>query len=110
MKVPPWRRRSAGETRSAGWRTCSNYFRTIRSRPVRSSLAASPTEGPPRATPRRWGDTVGWLANLLELFPDNPFTTGTAFVANGLVWLARHASGDLAGLHSMDGNGELIRS
>jgi CHAT domain-containing protein len=76
----------------------------------RAVLVASPNEGTPLATPQRWGDTVGWLANLLELFPDNPFTTGTAFVANGLVWLARHASGDLAGLHSMDGNGELIKA
>ena len=40
--------------------------------------------------------------------PDNPFTTGAEFVANGLVWLARHASGDLPGLHSMDSAGDLI--
>jgi len=74
----------------------------------RAVLVASPNQGTPLATPQRWGDTVGWLANLLELFPDNPFTTGAAFVANGLVWLARHASGDLPGLHSMDGAGEVI--
>ena len=48
------------------------------------------------------------MANLLEMFPDNPFTTGAEFVANGLVWIARHASGDLPGLHSMDGDGDLI--
>jgi CHAT domain len=71
-------------------------------------LVASPNEGTPLATPARWQDTVGWIANLLELFPDNPFTTGAEFVANGLVWLARHASGDLPGLSSMDGHGELI--
>jgi hypothetical protein len=58
-------------------------------------LVASPNEGTPLATSRRWEDTVGWIANLLELFPDNPFTTGPAFVANGLVWLAQHLSGDL---------------
>jgi tetratricopeptide (TPR) repeat protein len=74
----------------------------------RAVLVASPNQGTPLATPQRWGDTVGWIANLLEMFPDNPFTTGAAFVANGLVWLARHASGDLPGLHSMDGAGELI--
>ncbi len=74
----------------------------------RAILVASPNQGTPLATPQRWGDTVGWIANLLEMFPDNPFTTGAAFVANGLVWLARHASGDLPGLHSMDGAGELI--
>ena len=74
----------------------------------RAVLVASPNEGTPLATPKRWDETVGWLANLLELFPDNPFTTGAAFVANGLVWLANHASGDLPGLHSMDGEGDLI--
>jgi hypothetical protein len=71
----------------------------------RAVLVASPNEGTPLATPQRWADTVGWIANLLELFPDNPFTTGAEFVSNGIVWLARHASGDIPGLHAMDGNG-----
>jgi CHAT domain-containing protein len=74
----------------------------------RAVLVASPNDGTPLATPLRWHDTVGWIANLLELFPENPFTTGAVFVANGLVWIARHASGDLPGLHSMDGSGEPI--
>jgi CHAT domain-containing protein len=74
----------------------------------RAVLVASPNQGTPLATPARWQDTVGWIANLLELFPENPFTTGAEFVANALVWLARHASGDLPGLHSMDGEGDLI--
>jgi hypothetical protein len=74
----------------------------------RAVLVASPNDGTPLATPQRWHDTVGWIANLLELFPENPFTTGAAFVANGLVWIARHASGDLPGLHSMDGAGAPI--
>ena len=74
----------------------------------RAVLVASPNDGTPLATPTRWQDTVGWIANLLELFPDNPFTTGAEFVANALVWLARHASGDLPGLHAMDESGDLI--
>ena len=74
----------------------------------RAVLVASPNDGTPLATPQRWHDTVGWIANLLELFPENPFTTGAEFVANGLVWMARHASGDLPGLHSMDGAGKPI--
>jgi tetratricopeptide (TPR) repeat protein len=73
-------------------------------------LVASPNEGTPLATPKRWDETLGWLANLLELLPDNPFTTGAAFVANGLVWLANHASGDLPGLSSMDGEGQMIKA
>ena len=68
----------------------------------RAVLVASPNEGTPLATPKRWDETIGWIANLLEMFPDNPFTTGAAFVANGLVWLANHASGDLPGLQ-LDG-------
>ena len=76
----------------------------------RAVLVASPNEGTPLATPKRWDETIGWLANLLELFPDTPFTTGAAFVANGLVWLANHASGDLPGLSSMDGDGAMIRA
>jgi CHAT domain-containing protein len=75
----------------------------------RAVLVAAPNEGTPLATPSRWEDTVGWVANLLELFPENPFTTGAEFVANGLVWIARHASGGLPGIHSMDGDGPLIR-
>ena len=71
-------------------------------------LVASPNDGTPLATPARWQETVGWLANLLELFPDNPFTTGAAFVSEALVWLAGHAAGDLPGLRSMDGGGPLV--
>jgi hypothetical protein len=74
----------------------------------RAVLVASPNDGTPLATPRRWDETVGWIANLLEMFPDNPFTTGAEFVANGLVWLANHAAGDLPGLHAMDADGDLI--
>src|SRR5262249_33147470 len=74
----------------------------------RAVLVAAPNGGTPLATPGRWESTVGWLANLLALFPENPFTTGAEFVANGLVWMARHASGDLPGLNSMDGDGDLI--
>ena len=48
----------------------------------RAVLVASPNDGTPLATPKRWDETIGWIANLLELFPDNPFTTGAAFVAN----------------------------
>jgi hypothetical protein len=73
-------------------------------------LVASPNDGTPLATPSRWDDTVGWLANILEILPDNPFTTGAEFVANGLVWLANHASGDIPGLHAMDGDGDPIKA
>jgi CHAT domain-containing protein len=76
----------------------------------RAVLVAAPNEGTPLATPSRWEQTVGWVANLLEMFPDNPFTTGAEFVANGLVWIAKRASGSLPGIHAMDGDGPLIRT
>jgi CHAT domain-containing protein len=79
-----------------------------RFKPGRVVLAAVPNDGTPLATPKRWDDTVGMIANLLEMFPDHPFTTGAGFVAHGLVWLANHLSGDLPGLHAMDGDGEFI--
>ena len=71
-------------------------------------LVASPNDGTPLATPTRWEQTVGWFANLMELFPDNPFTTGAEFVSEALVWLASHLAGDLPGLRSMDGAGPLV--
>jgi hypothetical protein len=74
----------------------------------RAVLVASPNEGTPLATPTRWEETVGWFANVMELFPDNPFTTGAEFVSEALVWLASHLSGDLPGLRAMDATGELV--
>lgn len=71
-------------------------------------LVASPNDGTPLATPSRWEETVGWFANLMELFPDNPFTTGAEFVSEALVWLASHLAGDLPGLRAMDGAGEMV--
>ena len=70
-------------------------------------LVASPNEGTPLASAERWDDTLGWIANVLEMFPDNPFTTGSAFVANGVAWLANHVLGDLPGLKAMDGGEDL---
>jgi len=71
-------------------------------------LVASPNDGTPLATPNRWQETIGWIANLLELFPDNPFTTAAEFVSEAVVWLAAHLAGDLPGLRSMDGAGDLV--
>lgn len=71
-------------------------------------LVASPNDGTPLATPTRFDETVGWLANLIEVFPDNPFTAGAEFISEALVWLASHLAGDLPGLRSMDGAGDLV--
>jgi CHAT domain-containing protein len=71
-------------------------------------LVASPNLGTPLASSERWENTLGWIANVVEMFPDNPFTTGSAFVANGLVWLANHALGDLPGLRALDPHDDSI--
>ncbi len=68
----------------------------------RAVLVAVPNEGTALASEKRWRDTVGWFANLLDLFPDNPFTHGISFVAEGLSWLAQAAVGRLKGLSAMD--------
>lgn len=73
----------------------------------RAVLVAGPNEGTPLASPERWEHTVGWLANLLELLPDNPFTTGLEFVAQALEWIAQRATG-LPGLASMDPDGDQL--
>lgn len=74
----------------------------------RAVLVAAPNQGTPIATPDRWEKTIGVVANVLELFPDNPLTTAAEFVANGIVWLAKHVMGDLPGLASMDRMGSTI--
>ena len=71
-------------------------------------LVAAPNDGTPLATPSRVEETIGWFGNLLELFPDNPFTTVAEFVSEAIVWLAARVAGDLPGLRSMDGGGDLI--
>ncbi|HUI94288.1 MAG TPA: CHAT domain-containing protein [Xanthobacteraceae bacterium] len=71
-------------------------------------IVASPNDGTPLATPKRWDDTVGWLANLDELFPDNPFTFAASFVAEAVVWLAHRAAGGLPGIAAMDAAGKQI--
>jgi len=71
-------------------------------------LVASPNAGTPLATPDRYQETFGFFANLLELLPDNPWTTLPELVSNGIVWLASNTVPALKGLASMDGNGPII--
>lgn len=74
----------------------------------RAVLGASPNEGTPLATPGRWAQTLGWFANLLELFPENPLTTCAGWVSGSLSWIAQHLVGDLPGLSAMDMQGSVI--
>ena len=75
----------------------------------RAVLVASPNEGTPLASPDHMTHYTNWLSNILELFPDNPFTTGMEFISEALSWIARRLVGGLPGLASMDNKGEIIR-
>ena len=76
----------------------------------RAVLVASPNGGTPLASPDHVTQYTNWLSNVLELFPDNPFTTGVEFVSEALSWIARRLVGSLPGLASMDNNGEIIQA
>ena len=76
----------------------------------RAVLVASPNEGTPLASPDHVTQYTNWLSNVLELFPDNPFTTGIEFVSEALSWIARRIVGGLPGLASMDNKGDIIRA
>ena len=74
-------------------------------------LVAVPNRGTPLATTRRWEDTFGMLAALLEMVPEHPLTpltTAAAFIADGLVWLAGQLTGELPGLEAMDADSSTI--
>ena len=75
----------------------------------RAVLVASPNEGTPLASPDHVTQYTNWLSNVLELFPENPFTTGMEFVSEALSWIAHRIVGGLPGLASMDNKGDIIR-
>ena len=74
----------------------------------RAVLVASPNDGTPLASPNRFQDLLNWLSNLMDLFPENPFTTATGFITEGLAWLAHAVQVDIPGLASMNSQGPVI--
>ncbi|MFN7806499.1 MAG: CHAT domain-containing protein [Planctomycetaceae bacterium] len=72
-------------------------------------LVASPNGGTPLATPERWEQTLGRFANLLEMFPENPFTTAAGWISGSLSWLAQGLNRNLPGIQAMDANGKTIQ-
>jgi pimeloyl-ACP methyl ester carboxylesterase len=75
----------------------------------RMVLCATPNLGTPLASGRRWRESLGWLANLLELCPDHPLIDGAELVARGAIWLATRLTADLPGLADMQPDAELLR-
>lgn len=74
----------------------------------RAVLCAAPNQGTPLASPLRWRETLGWLASLLDLLPDDPFGFAADLVSEGLLWLATRATGRLPGLAAMDPEGATV--
>jgi len=75
----------------------------------RAVLVASPNDGTPLASPNRFEQFLNWLSNLIDLFPDNPFTSAAGFVAEGLAWLAHAVQVDIPGLAAMNSQGTVIQ-
>jgi hypothetical protein len=71
-------------------------------------LVASPNDGTPLATPDRWQHLLNWMANLLEMFPDNPWSEAASWITDGLVWIANRVAGGIPGIGAMDAGGETI--
>ena len=95
----------------ATWLNAGIFFGPLADRFVigRAVLVASPNEGTPLASPDHVTQYTNWLSNVLELFPENPFTTGMEFVSEALSWIAHRIVGGLPGLASMDNKGDIIR-
>ena len=75
----------------------------------RAVLVASPNEGTPLASPSHFDKYVTWISNLVDMFPDNPFTIAANFIAEALVWLARGVRVDVVGLAAMNSEGQVIQ-
>lgn len=74
----------------------------------RAVLVASPNDGTPLASPNRFEDFLNWLSNVIDLFPDNPFTSAAGFIAEAVAWLAHAVQVDIPGLAAMNSQGAII--
>ena len=74
----------------------------------RAVTVATPNGGSPLASPDQWKQLVGWVANLIDLFPKNPFSLGLGFVVEALVWMARRALGTLPGIAALAPGSETL--
>ncbi|HYX54359.1 MAG TPA: CHAT domain-containing protein [Candidatus Limnocylindrales bacterium] len=71
-------------------------------------LVASPNIGTQLATADRFESLISWWTNILELFPENPFSTTIEYIGEALNFIARHVVDALPGLESMDMAGSQI--
>ncbi len=73
-------------------------------------FVAATNDGTTLASPARWAECTTWFANIMEVFPDNPFTTFASFLGESLGWLAQRVPGALPGLGAMDPRGPTIQA
>lgn len=71
-------------------------------------LTATPNQGTPLATPGRWAETLGWITNILDLFPPNPITSNGAMLARWLTWFVKIGVKAADGLDAMNQQTALI--
>lgn len=73
-------------------------------------MVACPSMGTPLASPSGWDEKLSFFANVLEMLPvpENPFTTGAAWLAEALKWVAANVLGNADGLIVMDPAGAFI--
>ncbi|MGV3756396.1 MAG: DUF7379 domain-containing protein [Verrucomicrobiota bacterium] len=73
-------------------------------------MVACPSMGTPLASPSGWDEKLSFFANLLEMLPvpENPFTTGAAWLVEALKWVAANVLGNADGLIVMDPAGAFI--
>jgi len=74
----------------------------------RAVLVASPNGGTPLASPNRFEGFLNWISNLIDMLPENPFTSAAGFVAEALAWLAHEVQVDIPGLAAMNSQGAVI--
>ena len=72
-------------------------------------MVACPSAGTPLADFDSWEKRLSYLANLIDMIPDNPFTTGAAWLAEALKWLAGNVLANFPGLTAMEPDGEYLR-
>jgi hypothetical protein len=75
----------------------------------RAVLVACPNEGTPLATPDNWQAAIGWIANLLDLFPPNPLASNASMVAHWIAWFVKRGIVAAEGLASMDVRGKQVQ-
>lgn len=71
-------------------------------------MVACPSAGTPLGSPDHWDEKLSFLANVMDILPDHPFTTGGAWLAESLKWVAANVLGYCRGLVAMDPRGDYI--